>query len=100
MRAVVMSYIDNLIAWGDQLFRQDTLESVNSATQLYVAAAEILGRRTEKVPPSAKPLPLTFNELDPQLDAFSNALVDFENLIPAMPSSGGSGPPSPPIPSI
>jgi hypothetical protein len=26
---VVMKYIDNIIAWGDQLFRQDTMESVN-----------------------------------------------------------------------
>lgn len=96
----VMKYLENLIAWGDQLFRQDTLESVNSATQLYVVAAEILGERPEDVPPSAKPLPLTFNELDPKLDAFSNALVDFENLMPAMPASGGFGPPSPSVPSL
>ena len=27
-KAVVMKYIDNLIAWGDQLFRRDTRESV------------------------------------------------------------------------
>ena len=24
MKSVVMAYLDNLIAWGDQLFRQDT----------------------------------------------------------------------------
>src|SRR5690606_15829863 len=30
-KAVVMKYIDNLIAWGDQLFRRDTLESINEA---------------------------------------------------------------------
>ena len=45
MKAVVMSYIDNLIAWGDQLFRQDTIETINEATQLYVLAAQILGKR-------------------------------------------------------
>ena len=44
-KAVVMKYIDNLIAWADQLFRQDTIESVNEATQHYLLAAEILGRR-------------------------------------------------------
>lgn len=27
-KAVVMKYIDNLIAWGDQLFRRDTIESI------------------------------------------------------------------------
>jgi hypothetical protein len=45
-----MKYIANLIAWGDQAFRQDTLESIHEATQLYVMAAEILGSRQE-VPP-------------------------------------------------
>src|SRR5262245_61996474 len=29
--SVVMKYLDNLIAWGDFLFRQDTIESINEA---------------------------------------------------------------------
>ena len=45
MRMTVMKYLDNLIAWGDQLFRQDTMESINEATQLYVLAYNILGER-------------------------------------------------------
>jgi hypothetical protein len=44
-KSVVMAYLDNLIAWGDMLFAQDTLESLNEATQLYVLAADILGPR-------------------------------------------------------
>ena len=28
-KAIVMKYIDNLISWGDNLFRQDTMESIN-----------------------------------------------------------------------
>jgi hypothetical protein len=44
MKAVVMNYIDNLIDWGDQLFRRDTIESVNEATQLYILAEQILLR--------------------------------------------------------
>ncbi len=48
-RTVVMKYIDNLIAWGDQLFRRETLESLNEATQLYVLASEILGERPEVI---------------------------------------------------
>ena len=43
MKWVVMKYIDNLLAWGDYLFRQDTIESINQATQLYVLAGHILG---------------------------------------------------------
>ena len=54
-KTVVMKYLDNLIAWGDHLFRQDTMESINEATQLYVLAAEILGPRPKTVPPAAKP---------------------------------------------
>ena len=48
-KSVVMKYLDNLIAWGDQLYRQDTGESVNKAAQLYLLAAEVLGRRPEEV---------------------------------------------------
>ncbi len=42
---VVMKYLDNLIAWADELFTQDTMESVNEAIQLYILAAEVLGPR-------------------------------------------------------
>ena len=38
-----MKYLDNLIAWGDSLFRQDTIETLNEATQIYVLAANLLG---------------------------------------------------------
>lgn len=49
-KAVVMKYIDNLIAWADQLFRQDSMESNNEATLLYMLAYEILGKRPEMIP--------------------------------------------------
>ena len=45
-----MAYLDNLIAWGDALFRQDTGETINEATQLYVLAANLLGPRPQEVP--------------------------------------------------
>ena len=44
-KAIVMKYIDNLLDWGDYLFVQDTRESINEATMLYVMAADILGKR-------------------------------------------------------
>src|SRR6266853_3320430 len=40
---VVMKYLDNLIAWGDDLFQAYTVETINEATLLYVLAANILG---------------------------------------------------------
>jgi peptidoglycan hydrolase-like protein with peptidoglycan-binding domain len=82
MRAVVMNYIDNLIAWGDQLFRQNTLESVNEATQYYVLAAQLLGPKPEITPPREVPMPQTYADLEAaRLDRFANAVVAAENAI-------------------
>jgi hypothetical protein len=100
-KTVVMKYLDNLIAWGDNLFRQDSMESINEATQLYVLAAELLGPRPRKVPPRAKPPVETFNELESELDDLSNALVQVENLVPPQSGSdGSSGTDQPPLPML
>lgn len=90
MRTVVMKYLDNLIEWGDYLFRQDTMETVGEATQLYVLAAQILGRRPEQVE-GAQPEARTFNELFPELDEFSNAFVDVESAVQFSPGGGATG---------
>lgn len=83
-KTVVMKYLDNLIAWGDSLFRQDTIESINEATQLYVLAANILGPRPQSLPADQVEDSETYNSLADKLDAFSNALVQIENQIPAI----------------
>src|SRR2546422_11723109 len=83
--------LDNLIAWGDYLFRQDSMESINEATQLYIMAAEILGPRPKKIPPQAKPPDESFNELEQEFDKFSNALVEVENLVPQLSGNGADG---------
>jgi hypothetical protein len=100
-KTVVMKYLDNLVAWGDYLFRQDSMESINEATQLYILAAEILGTRPKKVPPREKPALESFNELEAQFDRFSNALVEVENLVPML-SGEGSEPSdtAPPLPML
>lgn len=100
-KTVVMKYLDNLIAWGDNLFRQDSMESINEATQLYILAAEILGPRPKKVSPQARPAVQSFNELELEFDAFSNALIEAENLVPALPGNADDGSPSaPPLPML
>ena len=89
-KTVVMKYIDNLIAWGDQLFRRDTIESINEAAQLYILAAEILGKRPEDIPPHTELSVKTFNELKEEtLDALSNAMVEEENYL-SSPKSAAS----------
>lgn len=78
--AVVMHYIDNLIDWGDQLFRQDTMESVQESTQLYLLAADILGRHPREVP-ERNPPTMSFGGLAPTLDATGNARVVVEQRL-------------------
>src|SRR5215208_1608163 len=97
-KTTVMKYIDNLISWGDQLFRRDTIESINEATQLYILAAEILGKRPEIISLNYRPKIQTYNSL-PDPDKFGNALVEIENLLPEFSSqenlpSGENPPPS------
>jgi hypothetical protein len=45
----LIKYLDNLIAWGDDLFRQDTSKSFNEAVLLYLLAANILGERPRRI---------------------------------------------------
>ena len=99
-KTVVMKYLDNLIAWGDYLFRQDSMESINEATQLYILAAEILGPRPKRIPPQAKPPMESFNELEKEFDKFSNALVEVENLVPVLPGNGPEGADPAPLPML
>lgn len=99
MKRVVMSYLDNLIAWGDSLFATASREALNEATLLYVMAAELLGPRPRLIPPPSR-ASASWNELEPQLDDFANALAAIENYVPpatggGAPGGGGGGPPLP-----
>jgi hypothetical protein len=80
-KAIVFRYLDNLIAWGDSLFRRDTIESINEATQLYVLAGHLLGPRPERVPKIAELPALDYATLRDHLDVLSNLLVDVESLV-------------------
>jgi Tc toxin complex TcA C-terminal TcB-binding domain len=44
-----MAYIDNLLDWGDMLFSQYTMESINEARMLYVQAYDLLGTKPENL---------------------------------------------------
>lgn len=100
-KTVVMKYLDNLIAWADQLFSRDTMEAINEATQLYILAERILGVRPEKIPAAVAPKVQTYHSLElAGLDEFSNALVEGEDLLIGMGIGVGSAPPSPTPPPI
>src|SRR5581483_3140342 len=67
-KATVLGYVDNLVAWGDALFGEDTRESIAQASNLYLLANDLLGPRPEKVgtfpPRQAK----SFAEIKAQYD--------------------------------
>jgi hypothetical protein len=103
-KAIVIKYIQNLLAWGDYHFRRFTIEDINEATQLYVLAAEILGQRPRDLPAPQGPRTIEdkdgnpqevrdFYDLDGNLGRLSNALVDLESTI--YPSADGSRPDEP-----
>ncbi|ROO86778.1 hypothetical protein EDD29_4358 [Actinocorallia herbida] len=91
---VVMKYLENLIAWGDSLFRLDTAESINEATQLYVLAGNILGPRPAEVPRHRAAPRMSYRGLkEAGMGAFGNALVKLENQLPfsRTPPPGAAG---------
>ena len=93
---VVMKYLDNLIAWGDSLFLQDTIETINEATLCYVLAAKLLGERPQTMPQPGRKSARSFLQLKlAGLDAMSNALIDLEAQFPfnlsAPPAPAGDG---------
>lgn len=94
---VFMRFVDVLIGWGDQLFRRETIESIQEATQYYVLAATLLGPRPAKLPEQGASSALSYNELQSQgafIDAFSNPIVQIENGLPeSEESSAGDGSP-------
>jgi hypothetical protein len=89
MKWVAMTYIRTLIEWGDYLFRQDTIESINQATQIYVLAAHLYGPKGQKIPKRGKVLPETYYALIDKWDAFGNAMVELELAFPFS-NQGGS----------
>jgi hypothetical protein len=81
MFKTVFAYLDNLVAWGDSLFRQDTGEAIDEALQLYVLAAVILGPRPQAVPAAGSLRTQSYATLRGSLDEFANTMRDLEGSL-------------------
>ena len=90
MKSTVMSYLDNLITWGDNLFSTESREALSEATLIYVIASEILGPDPVAVTPPMH-ADDSFDTLEPSLDAFANAVVAIENVIGGAGATGSAG---------
>jgi hypothetical protein len=82
MLRTVMAYLDNLVAWGDSLFRQDTGEAIDEAMMLYVLAANILGPRPLPVPRQNSVRPQTYANLRNDLRLFGTVMRELEPALP------------------
>jgi hypothetical protein len=92
MKTVVLKYLDNLIAWGDYCFQQDTIESINEATQLYILASEILGPRPVTIS-QEETKALSYSEIRDKLDEFSNyVLSEIDSSLPPQTHPSGDSP--------
>jgi len=78
MYKTVMAYLDNLIAWGDSLFRQDTGEAIDEALMLYILAANILGPRPLSVPKKGSVRPQTYANLSKDLRQFGIVMREID----------------------
>ena len=82
MYKTVMAYLDNLIDWGDSLFRQDTGEAIDEAMNLYVLAAIILGPRPQAVPRKGTVRPQTYENLRRDIQEFGVVMREVEADVP------------------
>ncbi len=97
MQHVFIKYVENLLAFGDSLYRQFTRETVNLAREKYALALHVLGPEPELIPPREAVRAETYDSLQARWDDFSNAVVAVENLFPtsgdislSLPSPGAS----------
>jgi hypothetical protein len=79
-KTIVMKYIDNLLDWADHLFTQDTMESVNEATLLYVIAREILGDKPVQIGDCGEGTvsPKNYQTIQPLLSPTAEFLAELE----------------------
>ncbi|KAF3356037.1 Protein kinase DC2 [Verticillium dahliae VDG1] len=68
--------------YGDFYFRQNTLETLPLAIQMYVRASHVYGPAGQRIPKRGKTEPHTYRRLLERFDAFGNAAVDLELEFP------------------
>ena len=81
-KSTVMRVIDNLLAWGDSLFRQYTWESITTATLYYVYAWNLLGPRPQDVGRCKTVAPMTYDQMAAKYqDGIPEFLISLEHLV-------------------
>jgi len=82
-KTAVMRYLDNLLAWADTLFAQDTWESLNQATLLLTLAGDLLGPRPVDLGELQPPESATFADIKAKYgEAIPQFWIELENALP------------------
>jgi len=79
-KAIVMAYVDNLLDWGDQLFRRYSIESLSEARMLYVLAYDLLGTAPESLGTKVLPPTRTYGG-DEDDRGLRNPTTDYDLLL-------------------
>ncbi len=74
-------YIDNIIAWADDLYRENTRETLEEAYMLYSVASDLLGKRPQSAGVAAAPQPETLNQLENMSKGTVEFLVGIESAL-------------------
>lgn len=80
MKWIVIKYIQILCDWGDKLFRQYTLESLNQATIYYSLALKLLGTKPTATATKTKQIPKSYAELTAPTNIAASVL-DIESYL-------------------
>lgn len=72
----LFAYLDNLLAWADNLYRRDTREAIGEAAQLYILAARILGPKPRMSRARRAQAASSYTDLALKWDEFANAWFD------------------------
>lgn len=84
-KKTVISYIRNLMNWGDSLFSQYTWETITQAEMLYILAKELLGKRPDIAGSFVQRKPMTFEEIDTEYEGdIPQFVIDIEDMQPAI----------------
>ena len=87
MWAVLIKASQNYLAQADQLYRRDTMEAINQATQLYVLVSRLLGPRPQTSPRPETQAHTYAYLAGPMMDQLSNVWLQWETAAPT-PNTG------------
>jgi hypothetical protein len=98
-KAAFIRFVENLVTWGDKLFARLDVESVMAGGARYLYAKSFMGDKPELITSRAQPRQRSYAEIEEDIDAFGNAMVSVEDLLPALPPLGPpqSGPSLPSV---